>query len=1060
MNTRINKINRPLLTDILPRQRLFLLLDQALGRPVVWLNAPGGSGKSSLVASYLDSRRLPCLWYQVDKGDRDVATLFYYLETALNSSGFSQGPVNLPRLPDRYPTIETFARRFFERLFAALPAPCVLVFDDCHEVPDDSPFHRALREGLYEIPAGIHVIVVSRNAPPPLLAHLRSQSRLRSIGWADIRLTADETAMVAQQRSPVTLSREETLLLHERVQGWVAGLVLILEGGSSGHSPVMSGMRPVKEVFDYFAGELFVGMDEDTRAFLLKTAFFSEVTPTPSQQLTHHPDAARLLSRLHEKNCFIERRNIGESTYRYHPLFREFLLEQADRLFTPDEINAIRLAAAIILEESDFREEALELFRDAESWTDVARLIIALAPSCLAQGRSTTVVQWLNCLPGDQVRAHPYLSYWQGACRLPTDPISAFADFKHAYQLFRDQDDRIGQCLAWAAGADATLYSGSIYQEWLPEMEAYLHRHGDFPSPTMEARVIASMFNALSFQHPDHPRIRELERRAYASFCQPDRLDPQVRLETGVYLAVFNLWSGEIDKARFIADRLDLLSRSAALSDLTIFAIKTTQALVDFFTASFESCRTRVFQALQLAEEAGIRALYLHVMGHGLAAALSNGDRDTVEILLDRMKDTIEGAGELDQAYYYFALSWRARREGDLERACHNLAMTGPLLANVDNLPCHAIAHIAQAELFCRRGNEAAAREQLRLARRFSDRLRSLVLEFMCLLLEADIDLERGREEKGVTSLRKALELGRNQGIVNMYWWQPDIMARLCLRALREEIEPEYVGSLIRCRGLMPRTPPIDMEQWPWPVRVYTLGHFEVQINGVPLRPGGKSPKKPLEMLQALISLGGGEMREGQVADLLWPEAEGDTARKSAKSTLHRLRELLGNERALRYRDGRLILDRRQVWSDVRAFEELLARAQACGNAGNHDEAGRLREKALALYQGHFLDCALDRPCTGVPRGRLQAKFRNAVVSQGNLWRDRGEPGRAMACFQRGVDLDHLAEELYRNLMECYLAAGLRGELLSTFQRCRDALALHGLSPAPETVALYREALR
>jgi DNA-binding SARP family transcriptional activator len=1058
MDAGINKINRPLPREIVPRERLFHLLDEARTRPVVWVSAPGGSGKSSLVTSYLDSRGLPCLWYQVDRGDRDVATLFHYLATALDNAGFSRKATPLPLLtPEQYPAIETFSRRFFERLFAALPPPCVLVFDDCHEVPDDSLFHLALRGGLYEIPPGMNVIVVGRNAPPPLLVHLRSQSRVKSIEWDDIRLTPDETERIALLRTSGLITGEEARLLHERTQGWAAGVVLILEGGSSGDPSPMSGTQPVKEVFDYFAGELFAGMDERTRSFLLKTAFFAEISPLAAERLTHVPDAGRILSGLYEKNCFTEQRYETEPRYRYHPLFREFLLERACRLFSTKEIRRIRHDAAVVLEESNRHEEAVELFIAAGSWEEAGRLIVAVAPLCLAQGRAATVLRWLERLPEEIREAMPYLLFWRGACGLCLEPARSFDDFRRAYHLFGRQGDRVGMCLSWAAGADASLYNDFVYQEWIPVIEEYMRLNAGFPTPRVEARVVASMFNAMSLQQPDHPRIREMEQRAYDCFRQPDALDFNVRLATGVYLAVFNLWSGEIGRAGFIIERLDLLSRSAPVSDLTIFTIRTTQALVDFFTASFSTCRQRVFEALQVAEEAGIRTLYLHVMGHGIVAALSDGDQDTVDILLARMKDNLDRAADMDLAYYYFALSWRSRLKGDLDGAFRTMAIAAPLLTNVNNLPSHAIAHIALAELHCRRGDGDAALEQLLLARRFGERLQSQVVEFMCLLLEADIALEQGREGKGTACLAAALSLGRRQGIVNMYWWQPDTMARLCMRALKEGIETGYVSSLIRRRGLMPKNPPIAMEEWPWPVRVYALGRFELHINGVPVRPRGKARKKPLEMLQTLLALGGGESREGQVADLLWPEAEGDTARKSVKSTLHRLRELLGNERAVLLREGRLLLDPSQVWSDARAFEELLAEAQARGDAGEEADAFRLTERAFALYRGHFLDHERDKPCVSVLRRRLRGKFRSAIVAQGKMWRGRGNPDRALECYLRGVEVDDLAEELYRNLMECYLSAGLRGEMLTTFQRCRDALALHGLSPSPETMVVYRQ---
>ena len=78
----IAKITRPTLPKVFPRERLFKMLEEGRERSVIWISGPAGSGKTTLVAGYIESRRIPCLWYQIDEGDSDVATFFYYLGLA------------------------------------------------------------------------------------------------------------------------------------------------------------------------------------------------------------------------------------------------------------------------------------------------------------------------------------------------------------------------------------------------------------------------------------------------------------------------------------------------------------------------------------------------------------------------------------------------------------------------------------------------------------------------------------------------------------------------------------------------------------------------------------------------------------------------------------------------------------------------------------------------------------------------------------------------------------------------------------------------------------------
>src|SRR5512146_2864715 len=128
----IDKISRPRIFRVLPRERLFRLLDACMERPVTWISGPGGAGKSTLVASYLDARRLPCLWYQIDEGDADIATFFYYLGLAAQKASPRRKTL-LPLFTTEYMRgVSAFTRKYFESLYARLKPPCAIVLDNYH----------------------------------------------------------------------------------------------------------------------------------------------------------------------------------------------------------------------------------------------------------------------------------------------------------------------------------------------------------------------------------------------------------------------------------------------------------------------------------------------------------------------------------------------------------------------------------------------------------------------------------------------------------------------------------------------------------------------------------------------------------------------------------------------------------------------------------------------------------------------------------------------------------------------------------------------------------------
>ncbi len=158
------KFTAPRLPAIVERPRLHRLLDRARKRPIVWINAPPGFGKTTLVSSYLRTRKLRSLWYQLDEGDSDLATFFHYLGLAVQKGTSRIKTPPLAHLtPEYLKGLSTFTRRFFEELYRRFRSPAVLVFDNYQEVPLDAALHEMLALGASSAPPGMNVISAQPN---------------------------------------------------------------------------------------------------------------------------------------------------------------------------------------------------------------------------------------------------------------------------------------------------------------------------------------------------------------------------------------------------------------------------------------------------------------------------------------------------------------------------------------------------------------------------------------------------------------------------------------------------------------------------------------------------------------------------------------------------------------------------------------------------------------------------------------------------------------------------------------------------------------------------------
>jgi len=330
---------------------------------------------------------------------------------------------------------------------------------------------------------------------------------------------------------------------------------------------------------------------------------------------------------------------------------------------------------------------------------------------------------------------------------------------------------------------------------------------------------------------------------------------------------------------------------------------------------------------------------------------------------------------------------------------------------------------------------------------------KSKVARFYALMAEAEFAFDREDEASGLKSLREALNIGREGGYLNTFVDRPAVTARLCVRALEAGIEVEYVQDLIRRHNLIPDTPPVHLENWPWEVKIFTLGRFSLVRNGKPVRFSGKTPLLPLALLKAIIAMGGRNVNVITLALLLWPDATGDAAHQDIKTTLHRLRKLIGND-IVQHHGGSLSLDARYCWVDIWAFERILSRIER--EVLKDINYQNFFNTILSLYHGPFLTND-DSPWVLTARERLRSKFFRSLRRLGQKFCEEVRCEQAILVYQKGLEVDNLVEEFYRNLMFCHSALGNRASALETYHLCRRTLGtIFGIEPSQETQTLYQ----
>jgi DNA-binding SARP family transcriptional activator len=1038
-------------------------LDRKRERPVIWVSGPPGCGKTTLVSSYLEARKLPCLWYQLEAGDADPATFFYFLGQAVQkASPRKRRP--LPLLtPEYLQGIPTFTLRYFQSLYDRLRIPGILVFDNYQDVPAGAAWHEILLTGLSSLPEGMNAVLISRSDPPPGLIRLQANHLMEILGWKDLQLTLDESEGMVRLRAKNKLSRKAIRHMHREMDGWAAGLVLGMESERiEDRQPESVGKLAPEKVFDYFASEIFDRTDEEVQKFLLQTAFFPKMTAPMAEGLTGQPSASRILSTLSRNHYFTEKRFPAAPIYQYHPLFREFLISRAKETFSPALLSSLFRRAAVFLEEDGQEEASVSLFREAGDWEGMIRLILKNAPSMVEQGRTRSLEEWLNGLPRGLFENHPWLLYWMGACRQPFDPAFARPFFEKAFERFRNQSDAAGAFMAWSGIVSSILSAFENYKSldrWISVLENLLHDFREFPSEEVGALVTCNMMGALVVRQPHHPDVEAWAQRALEAAERQANISFQ--LQTFIRLAIYRTYIGDTQESLQAIHSIQHLTRSPDAPPLALVAAKHAEAMhYSQAEESHEKCLKAVSESLELARTTGVHRLDLMVLGQGVNSALKAGDRETVENLLDQMAASSQSFRPWEACFYHLLRTREGLLQGAFKQASLHAEMALQCSEEVGSPISSVRCHLATAHVMHQLGKPRKAAEYLARAMTISRRIKAKNSEFWAFLAKALFALEQGEEASGLTSLRKALAIGREEGYFITFIDRPFAMARLCVKALEKGIEVPYAQELIRRCKLIPDKPPFHLESWPWPLKIFTLGGFQILKEDDPLKFSRKAQQRPLSMLKALIALGGKEVREDQISDALWPEADGDVAHESFATNLHRLRKLIGNEKAIQLREGRLTLDERFCWVDVWAFERILGQADVRWKEKSKENAVLLVEKAVDLYKGPFLFREIEQPWAAAMSERLRSKFLRSVGRLGQYWQEAGQWEKALDCYQKGLEVENLAEEFYQGLMTCHQHLGQRAEALSVYNRCKRALSqAFGVDPSFKTNEIYRSLL-
>ena len=343
------------------------------GCRVVGVTAPAGYGKSTLLTEWASAEDRRVAWASLDRFDDDPAALL-----AVLASAYAQAvPGNAELVADMGGFGMSALGRAAPRLasvFRTSPDPFVFMLDDLHDVQSPA-CHDVLGVVISGIPRGSQLVAASRSEQPHL-PRLRAAGDAWELGAGDLAFDSAGAAHIFSA-ARVELTPGMAATVTERTEGWPVGVFLasLIARDATGEALTISGED--RFVADYLYREALAPLPESTLRFLRRTAVLDQLSAPLCEAVAGEPRAQARLRALEASSLFLFPLDRRREWYRYHALFREFLLGELRRV-EPNVTAKLHLRAADWYEANGSPALALEHLLNTTEQDRCVHLVTAL----------------------------------------------------------------------------------------------------------------------------------------------------------------------------------------------------------------------------------------------------------------------------------------------------------------------------------------------------------------------------------------------------------------------------------------------------------------------------------------------------------------------------------------------------------------------------------------------------------------------------------------------------------------------------------------------------------
>jgi LuxR family maltose regulon positive regulatory protein len=1068
-------------SELLERPRLTDRLRENLGAPMTMVAADAGCGKTTLIADFIRSQPRPSVWYQLDHTDADPIVFLTYVAKGIKNIEPGFGETIFPYLSEANEELLRFPERavdlLINEILESVEQPFILVLDDYHHIGRETIVHKLVDRLLQYSSDLVHLIITTRDLPPLAIMRRRTQSAALIITREDLLFTDEEVRELFHQTLNVELKDDEIIEYRGRTHGWITALQLVRQVAEQEiHSHATGGtldlndilQRSEKDIFDYFAEEVFSREPDDTQKLLMHLSLLDSLQLDTCSVLFPDLRCSASLPELEQKNVFLTVAGDGNvaEEYRFHPLFGEFLRRRLRSEIGQAGVSQERNRIADYFLARKQWETALPYLLDAQNYDRAAEVIAEIGQEWISSGAIISLGLISDKIPVEYLEKFPRsILHKAEIARLQGETEKSSGLLQRAVKLLHEQSDALGEAESLHSLASLSRRRGRHSEafELLDQAEKLVSHssetflkcantrglcliaEGNWTDAEQQFRISLE----IAEKHANEHYIRLVTHnlalapgfrgdfgealRWFKRIFRDDQPEKQLPQEAIGHLNVarLHLYRGELEETE---KHLERALELCQLYNLRFLRGEIFEAYGNFYREKLDFAHAEEFyeRALNSYDEAKIDISSKELNEERSAFYRLLGDRGKARVLLESLIVSREhGKNEIG------VHTARLR----LYQVCLDEGQTENLIEGIEEL----------LGFFQRRNYY------------YYEALASM------LLAETYFALERRKEMIG--PLQRVLDLSARFDYE--YWLRSEIRRNPQIFADEEIFEklPLDLREAVT-EGMGKETPAHPSSLIPHPSKMVTdltinvLGHVEIFRDAAkPFAADAWTTRRARDIFCYIATSKHRRVAKDVLIDVFWPDEDPQTVEKNFHPTISHIRKALNSRQSFKqnfllFRDGAYQLNPELSYLiDTEEFERLISEA---GTAKREKDTAALRsslESAHELCRGEFMAGVYDD--WAEERRHFYVEQRSRVLNAlAKLSFSEKRWAAAMSFANELLRDDPYREDAHRLVMKIYAGQAKPASVKKHFEELQQLLKKDlGIEPAAETRKLYHELL-